>query len=252
MNVQVLESRSVPSVFAVEGGSLYELDSHSGTVVAAYGRVIEPTADDVPFSVAADGDTVVLAAGAGGGPRVVGYDLTKHETAWSVFVGDPAARSGVGLSAREPAAPTIPDTLAAPPDYTVGPGAKTLYIAGATVDVVDRVHSVLSQIVPVVVTNVRPDADPMTYYSVYLNSPTGWFRRETGVAAAGYTQGRTGYVAVLNDPVFVPEAVLHEFGHALGLQHNPTDTSDIMYPGLNTPFGHYSQQEQEQIRGQLQ
>lgn len=99
LTLEALEPRAVPAAFVLAGGVGYALDA-LGNVTRTYGQLVEPESRGVPFQVAVspDGKTAVLGAGGGGGPRVIGLDLDTGVATYSVFVGDPASRSGVGVA----------------------------------------------------------------------------------------------------------------------------------------------------------
>lgn len=96
MRLEQLEDRSTPAL-ASSAGVVYFLDDATGAVRDSY--PLDP-AFRGPLFVAGlpDGD-VLIGAGAGGGPRVVRWDYATGREQWSVFVGDPASRTGVSVSA---------------------------------------------------------------------------------------------------------------------------------------------------------
>jgi hypothetical protein len=111
-----LESRTLPGVLAAAGGEVFELDA-AGRVLARF-RPFEFDAAGVPVSLSADDAAGLLyvGAGAGGGPRIDAFRLDDFARVWSVFVGDPASRTGVGVEAwARPAAPLRAESHPAAP-----------------------------------------------------------------------------------------------------------------------------------------
>lgn len=98
LTLELLEARETPAL-ASAGGVVYGLDTATGAV--QWSRPLDPEFHG-PLFVAGlpDGD-ILIGAGAGGGPRVVRFDVTRQAEAWSVFVGDPATRTGVSVAAWE-------------------------------------------------------------------------------------------------------------------------------------------------------
>lgn len=87
-----LEPRALPApvLLASAGGVVYE------STPDGYVQRVRAFEADVPATLAVVGDSVFVGAGVGGGPRVVEYDRGWREMS-SVFVGDPASRSGVSV-----------------------------------------------------------------------------------------------------------------------------------------------------------
>lgn len=93
---EALEARETPALVS-SAGVVYGLDDATGAV--RFTHPLDP-AFRGPLFVAgmSDGD-ILIGAGAGGGPRVVRFDWTTQREVWSVFVGDPASRTGVSVAA---------------------------------------------------------------------------------------------------------------------------------------------------------
>ncbi len=97
------------SLFAAVGPAIYEITSQ-GQILRAF-QPFESA--EVPVQVAAGTEgSIYVAAGPGGGPRISAFHSYGLYEQWSVFVGDPASRSGVQLSAMpESALKALPHPL---------------------------------------------------------------------------------------------------------------------------------------------
>lgn len=117
-DLEQLEHRECPAL-ASAGGMVYGLDDATGAVM--WSRPLDP-AFRGPLFVAglADGDFLV-GAGMGGGPRVVRFDGTTLAQEWSVFVGDPATRTGVSVAAFDATRVSVPGPTPAPAPPLPGP-----------------------------------------------------------------------------------------------------------------------------------
>jgi hypothetical protein len=95
LTLERLEARETPAV-ASSAGVAYVLDDDTGAVV--WKRPLDPDFAGPLFVAELDGD-ILIGAGQGGGPRVVRFDWATQTEKWSVFVGDPASRTGVSVAA---------------------------------------------------------------------------------------------------------------------------------------------------------
>jgi hypothetical protein len=206
MRLEQLEPRDALSTFALADGVGYALDA-AGHVARVYGRLVEPEAADVPFQVATapDGHSVALGAGAGGGPRVIGLDLDTGDITYSVYVGDPESRAGVGVgwlpdparilvAAADPELPGDPAAAQAQIGLLPAGLQSWLVAGGAAVDVFAAGRNVT--------------ALPRFAGLAGVPTPAGGDGDRTYDAVPAVAAGTTAYEAA--DAAW---ATLHELGH---------------------------------------
>lgn len=184
-DLEPLESRSTPAVYAASGAYVYQL-TNSGQVA----DVLQPFADTrVPVGAVAVADGLLwVGAGEGGGPHVKAFGLKRHDERVSVFVGDPERRDGVALAAL-PA-----NTLRAADDLIQArldrlpplPGTVTVF-DGPLTDLPEFAH------LRGVETGTTVDPPGRTYDAV------------DGTALPGHMYVRAG----------MPRVAYHEYGHLL-------------------------------------
>lgn len=228
LHAEQLDNRDCPAV----GVTL-----PSGLTILPY-----PDWSEATYNTLQSGDVTVIGAGVGGGPRVSWWlpDGTRQQP--DQFFGDPGDRSGI-----KPFAVPAPPAPVEPP-VTVGTGAFSLFLDGASGDMVQAVASYLTADGDVVsVTNQRPNLAPGKYATINFDSPVGWthapdaagvadagsIRRDDGTPAEGYVT----YSGVKADRYAVV-AALHEFGHMAGLDHSspPSVMSGTLYFGADAAF----------------
>ncbi len=101
LTVTRLEGRDAASAYAAAGGAVYRAEADGSR--AELFRPFEAAAAGVPVHLAEAGGVLFVGAGPGGGPRLQTRDAATLAVLADVFVGDPAARTGVNLAPAGPA-----------------------------------------------------------------------------------------------------------------------------------------------------